>query len=76
MNTNGQVQASPGQSWRNPLSEDLQARSNEREMSSSLMANKQSFVWVHLNGDNHACMLRCPAHDSYLSAQECHVGRR
>ena len=29
--TDGQVQASPGQSWKNLLSEDLQARGNERD---------------------------------------------
>lgn len=39
-------------------------------MSSSLMSNKQSFVCAHLEGDNHTCMLRDAAHNSYLSTQE------
>ena len=64
------------QSLRNPLSEDLQARGKEREMSSNLMANKQSFVRTHLEGDNCTCMLMDAAHDSYLSAQEHHGRRR
>ena len=58
---------------RDLLSEDLQAWGNETELSSSLMAGKQSFVWAHLEGGNH---LRGAAGDSYQSAQECHVGRR
>ena len=51
--TDGQVQASSSQSWQNLVSEDLQARGNEKEISSSLMARKQSFVWAHLEGDSH-----------------------
>ena len=47
-NTDGQVQASPGQSWRNLLSEDLQATGGERKMSSSLAANKQPLGWLIL----------------------------
>jgi len=71
--TDGQVLASPSQSWRNLLSEDLQARSNEREINHSLMAGKHSFVRAYLNGDSH---LRGSTHGSYPSTQECHVGRR
>ena len=44
-----------------------------REMSSSLMAGKQSSVWAHLEGESH---LRGAAHDSYPSAQDFHIGRR
>ena len=29
------------------------ARDNEREISQSLMAKKQSFVWAYLEGDSH-----------------------
>ena len=29
------------------------ARGNEREISQSLMARKQSFVWAYLEGDSH-----------------------
>jgi len=76
LNTDGQVPASPGQSLRNPLPENLQARGKEREMNNSLMAYEKSFVWAPLEGGNYTCMLRDPAHDSYLSAQKCHVGRR
>jgi len=42
-----------------------QASGNKREISSSLMAVKQSFVWAHLEGDSH---LRGAAHDSHLNA--------
>ena len=47
------------------------ARGNEREISSS-MARKQSFVWTYIKGDNHP---RGCTHDSYPSAQGCHIGR-
>ena len=73
MDTDGQIQASPGQNWQNLLSEDLQARGNEREISYSLMDRKQSFVWTYLKGASH---LRGIAHGSYPSTQECCVGRR
>jgi len=47
--------------------------SKEREISCSLLAGKQSFVWaisreIAISGGT--------AHDSYPSAQECHVCRR
>jgi len=51
--TDGHGQTSPGQRWQNLLSEDLQPRSNDREISCSLMARKQSFVWAYLEGDSH-----------------------
>ena len=38
---------------RDLLSEDLQAWGNETELSSSLMAGKQSFVWAYFEGDSH-----------------------
>jgi len=49
----GQVQASPGKRWQNLLSEDLQATGYQREISQSLMARKQSFLWAYLKGDGH-----------------------
>ena len=51
--TDGEVQASPGQSWQNLLSEDLQARGNKREINCNLMARKKSSVWDYLEGDSH-----------------------
>ena len=45
---------------------------NETEISQSLMARKQSFVWAYRKGDS---LLRGYKCDSYPSAQECHVGR-
>jgi len=73
-NTDGQVQASPGQSLRNLLSEDLQPREKEREMSSCLTVGKQSFAWapvkqpyLHAQGYCTWLLPKCPgmpAHDS------------
>jgi len=37
------------------------------------MAGKQPFLWAYLEAGSH---LRGTAHDSYLSSQECHIGRR
>lgn len=51
----------------------LQARGNKREISRSSMTGKQSFVWAYLERD---AISGDTAHDSYPSAQECHVGRR
>ena len=65
--TDGQVQAS--QSWQNLLSEDLQARGHEREISRSLMAGKQFFAWAYLEGDSRR---RGYWHDSEPSDQGCH----
>ena len=71
--TDGRVQASPGQSWQNLLSEDLQFRGNMRDIStaqwlgSSLLCGLLSRKMA-ISGDT--------AHDCYPSTQECHVGRR
>lgn len=64
LNMDGQVPASPGQNSRNPFSEDLQARGKEREINSSLIAGKKSFVWAPLEGDNYIRMRRNAARDS------------
>ena len=49
------------------------ARGNEREISCSFTALKQSFVWAYLKDDGH---LRGYSHDSCSSTQGCHVGRK
>ena len=49
-------------------------RPGERERDKLLiMARKRSFVWTYLEEDGH---LRRYAHDSCLSTQGCHVGRK
>ena len=48
-------------------------KGNEREISCTSVARKQSFVWTYLEEDGH---LRRYAHDSCSSTQGCHVGRK
>jgi len=49
------------------------AKGKERERSYSSVAGKHSFVWTYIKGDSH---LWWYSHDSYPSAQGCHVGRK
>ena len=53
--TDEQVQASPDQGLTSPLSGGRRWTSPgaTREVSQSLMARKQSFVWAYLEKDNH-----------------------
>lgn len=65
--TDEQVQASPGQGLRNPLSEGHRwtRPGATGEISQRLMARKQSFVWAYLEGDSHLmgyCTWLLPMH--------------